>query len=170
MRFYLLALTAAASLAIASQALAQDKSPAFPYWHVWTDKNGVDHQSRCELRDFDLKSLSRPAKPSWQDVGKESASKTIVTVLPSGWVGTWHKNPKAQWIIPLSGHWFVQTMDGKRVEMGPGDLSFGEDQMTKADAGGHDGHLSGTVGSGPAVLMLVQLATKPTIDDPCRFK
>ena len=37
-------------------------------------------------------------------------------------------------------------MDGQRVEMGPGELSFGEDQGTKRDAKGRHGHLSGTVG------------------------
>jgi hypothetical protein len=93
-----------------------------------------------------------------------------VTVLPAGWVGTWHRNPKPQWIIPLSGRWFVQTMDGKRVEMGPGNLSFGEDQTTKPDAKGKNGHLSGSVGDAPAVLMLVQIATAATIGEPCRFK
>ena len=52
----------------------------------------------------------------------------MVTVQPVGWVGTWHENPEPQWIIPLSGRWFVESMDGERVEMGPGEISFGEDQ------------------------------------------
>jgi hypothetical protein len=36
-------------------------------------------------------------------------------------------------------------MDGKRVEMGPGEVFFGEDQNTKADVQGHKGHFSGTI-------------------------
>jgi hypothetical protein len=47
-------------------------------------------------------------------------------------------------------------MDGQRVEMGPGEMSFGEDQNTRAQ-GDRKGHLSGTVGEEPAVLMLVQI-------------
>ena len=43
----------------------------------------------------------------------------LVTVQPVGWVGTWHENPAPQWIVPLSGRWWVESMDGKRVEMGP---------------------------------------------------
>jgi hypothetical protein len=54
--------------------------------------------------------------------------------------------------------------------MGPGNLSFGEDQTTKPDAKGENGHLSGSVGDAPAVLMLVQIATAATIGEPCRFK
>ena len=86
-----------------------------------------------------------------------------------GWIGIWHENPKPQWIIPISGRWYVETMDGQRVEMGPGDVSFGEDQNTKPDANGHKGHLSATVGNEPCVLMMIQLKNSPTVNQPCRF-
>ncbi len=92
----------------------------------------------------------------------------MVTVLPAGWVGGWHENPKPQWIIPLSGRWFVESMDGQRVEMGPGEISFGEDQNTRA-SDGRKGHSSGTVGDAPAVLMLVQFDTPGPLATPCRF-
>ena len=52
-------------------------------------------------------------------------------------------------------------MDGTRVEMGPGDLSFGEDQHCVKDAHGRQGHRSGTIGTEPAVLMTVQLHVPP---------
>src|SRR5215471_14173700 len=39
----------------------------------------------------------------------------------------WRENPKPQWIFPLSGRWFVDSMEGQRVEMGPGVLWFGAD-------------------------------------------
>ncbi|WP_242072200.1 hypothetical protein [Nostoc sp. FACHB-110] len=100
---------------------------------------------------------------------KQSDATITFTVLPVEWVGDWHENPKPQWIIPLSGRWFVETMDGQRVEMGPGDISFGEDQNTKIDAQGHKGHLSGTVGNIPAVLVMVQLAENPTREQACRL-
>jgi hypothetical protein len=85
----------------------------------------------------------------------------LFTVLPVGWIGDWHENPKPQWIVPLSGRWFVETMDGTRVEMGPGDISFGEDQNTRRDSEGRQGHRSGTVGNEPATLMIVQLQETP---------
>jgi hypothetical protein len=55
------------------------------------------------------------------------------------------------------------------VEMGAGEISFGEDQGTKTDAQGHRGHLSGTVGSSPAVLATIQLDTAPTVGQACHL-
>lgn len=134
--------------------------PEVRYWHLWTDEQGVSRQSRCVARDFELKSISPPASPQW--LGRKSRAETTVmlTVLPVGWVGAWHENPKPQWIVPLSGRWFVESMDGERVEMGAGEISFGADQGTR-ESGGKRGHRSGTVGDEPAVLWLVQLEGEP---------
>jgi hypothetical protein len=101
-----------ANLQTESSHQAQPSPPAIAYWQVWTDQDGISHQSRCQIRDFTL----------------------------------------------------------KRVEMGVGEISFGEDQNTKANAQGQKGHLSGTVGDVPAVLMLVQLQETPTIAQACRFR
>ena len=86
-----------------------------------------------------------------------SDATVLIATLPVGWIGDWHDNPKPQWIVPLSGCWFVETTDGTRVEMGPGEISFGGDQNAKPDAPDGSGHRSGTVGDAPAVLMVVQL-------------
>lgn len=131
--------------------------PTIAYWHVWTDENGVSHQTRCELTNFEKKSMGGNADPQWNDLVLTDDATILYTVQPVGWVGDWHENPKPQWIVPLSGRWFVETMDGTRVEMGPGELSFGGDQNTKPDQQGHQGHLSGTIGDEPALLMVVQL-------------
>jgi hypothetical protein len=162
---------AAAILAPACGATADEKPPpAVSYWHVWTDDHGISRQTRCEMHDFVLQSIEPPASPQWLDRQTAEGAMVIISVLPPTWIGTWHENPKPQWIIPLSGRWFVQTMDGKRVEMGPGELSFGEDQSTQPDAQGRKGHISGTIGKEPAVLMIVQLKDPPTNNQPCRFK
>ena len=156
-----------------SQSSTPDENPTPPtidYWHVWTDNEGISHQSQCQIQDFNLKSISPPASPQWLDKMNQVGATVVFTVQPVGWVGSWHENPKPQWIIPLSGRWFVETMDGQRVEMGAGEISFGEDQNTKEDAQGHKGHLSGTVGDAPAVLMIVQFDKAPTMGQPCRFK
>lgn len=142
--------------------------PVVAYWHLWTDEEGISHQRRCELVGFDLKSIGGGAKPQWQGRKTTGQASVEVTVLPVGWVGGWHENPKPQWIIPLSGRWFVESMDGQRVEMGPGEISFGEDQNTRA-MDGKKGHSSGVVGDAPAVLMLVQFDAPGPIATPCRF-
>jgi hypothetical protein len=143
--------------------------PGVPYWHVWTDETGVSHQARCELDDFNFESISSGAAPAWIDRLSTPGATVLVVVQPVGWVGEWHENPKPQWIVPLSGRWFVETMDGTRVEMGPGEVSFGNDQNCQVDAQGRRGHRSGTVGDQPSVLMMVQLEQDPATGKPCRF-
>lgn len=92
--------------------------PQVSYWHLWTDEDGVSRQQRCRMEDFELKPIQPGAEAQWQGQKTSGAMTTMVTVLPVGWIGEWHENPKPQWIIPLSGTWFVEAMDGTRVEMG----------------------------------------------------
>lgn len=149
--------------------MTTDAKPEVPYWHLWTDEQSVSHQTRCAFTDFDMQSMQPPAAPQWQGRKTRDGMTVMVTVQPVGWIGTWHENPKPQWIIPLSGRWFVESMDGRRVEMGPGEISFGEDQNTR-EVDGKRGHLSGTVGDAPAVLMVIQFDSPPTLASPCRFR
>ncbi len=136
------------------------EKPSIGYWHLWTDEDGISHQRRCQLTEWELKGVGG-ADPQWNDKQLRSEATTVFTVQPVGWVGTWHENPAPQWIIPISGRWWVEAMDGTRVEMGPGDISLGEDQGCIQDAQSRKGHRSGTVGGQPAVLMTVQLHVPP---------
>ena len=143
-------------------------TPTAPYWHLWADENGVSHQTQCVMSHFELKSAQAPAAPQWQGQMTSGAMTAMVTVLPVGWIGEWHVNPKPQWIVPLSGRWFVESMDGTRIEMGAGESSFGGDQAA-VEVEGKRGHRSGTVGEVPAVLMLVQFDDAPAPSAPCAF-
>jgi hypothetical protein len=143
--------------------------PAIRYWHLWTDADGVSHQAQCVMTEFELKSMQPPADPQWQGTRLSGRMTTLVTVLPVGWIGTWHENPKPQWIVPLSGRWFVESMDGTRVEMGPGELSFGGDRNCR-EFDGKLGHRSGTVGDAPAVLMIIQLEDALAPTSPCELR
>lgn len=131
------------------------EKPKIEYWHLWADEKGVSHQVRCTIEEFELKSIQPGTAPQWQGKKSKGAMTTLVTVLPVGWIGTWHENPRPQWIIPLTGRWFVEAMDGSRTEMGPGELAFGGDQNC-IEVNGKRGHQSGTVGDEPAVLLIVQ--------------
>ena len=139
--------------------------PRIAYWHLWTDDSGVSHQTRCELTEWDAKRVG-DADPQWNDQQERVASTVVFTVQPVGWVGDWHENPAPQWIVPISGRWWVEAMDGTRVEFGPGELSLGEDQGCTPDAQGRRGHRSGQIGESPAVLMTVQLH-RPPVRRPC---
>lgn len=138
------------------------------YWHLWTDTDGITHQSKCRFDKLELKSFAPPAKDLWvRRLAAEPEDITILVLQP----GTlqWHRNPRPQWIVPLSGTWFVESMDGTRVEMGPGELSFGEDQLAREDANGRAGHLSGVVGEAPCVLMLIQVQDPPRQGVACQI-
>ena len=145
-----------------------DLRPSMPYWHVYTNAEGVSEQRRCLLTDFELKGIDPHTEPQWNDKMKPTQAAVTFTVLPVGWIGQWHENPKPQWIAILSGRWFVETMDGHRIEMGPGELMMGEDQNT-TPRDGKKGHLSGTVGDKPCTMIVTGLDVPPTIDQPGRF-
>jgi hypothetical protein len=68
------------------------------------------------------------------------------------------------WIVTLTGRWFVEVMDGTRVELGPGDVSLGEDRYKMPKA------RSGNIGDETVTLMVIELDVTPTVDQPCRFK
>ena len=143
--------------------------PTVGYWHLWTDDGGISRLTRCAMNQFQLQSMRPPAAAQWQGARTSGTMTTLVTVQPVGWTGAWHENPRPQWIIPLSGRWFVEAMDGIRIEMGPGELSFGGDQhCTTID--GRTGHLSGTVGDEPAVLMVVQYEDAAAPASPRAFR
>jgi len=139
----------------------------YSYWHVWVDRAGTTHQSKCEFRDFSPFFLGKGPEPIFIKKLPYTPAHVVIAQSPKGWVGQWHENPAVQWIITLSGRWFVETMDGHRVEMGPGDISLGDDQGSKPNADGHVGHLSEILGGTPLTLMFVQLDHKVTLNDAC---
>jgi len=83
--------------------------------------------------------------------------KILFSVLPADFDGDWHENPEPQWILPIAGGWWVETQDGKRIELREGDLSFGGDQNTSPDKNGNRGHRSGVLDGKPCKMMIVQL-------------
>lgn len=142
--------------------------PRIGYWHLWTDDQGVSHQQPCALEHFTLGSVGG-ADPQWNDKQARSEATVVFTVLPVGWVGEWHENPAPQWIVPVSGRWYVEAMDGTRREFGVGEFSLGEDQGCVESDDRKKGHRSGVIGDTPCVLMCVQLHLAP-VHEPCHRK
>ena len=140
--------------------MTEPTPPKMPYWHVYTDAEGVSRQELFHLERFNFEGINPETAPQWNDKMDPAPSVVTFTVLPVGWVGEWHENPAPQWIVVLSGRWWIESMDGFRIEQGPGEFSLGEDQnCTEQD--GKRGHRSGTIGDQPAVLMTVQLHVEP---------
>ena len=135
-------------------------TPRLPYWRVWRDSEGISHQHQAWVDTFDLSHLAEGMVNIWRTPTQGGTTGSLFLHVVPGVTYDWHENPLPQWIVPLSGRWFVETMDGHRVEMGPGELSFGGDQGCRC-LDGKQGHLSGAVGSEPALLMLIQLDQLP---------
>lgn len=129
--------------------------PRVPIYSLWTGTDGLSHIDTSELAGFGLRSIGGGADPQWLRPFPGQVKGVSFAVLPVGWVGEWHESPAQQWVVPLSGRWFIETQDGARVEMGPGDIHFGQDQGTK-DQDGTTGHRSGQLGEEPCVQLLVQ--------------
>jgi len=140
--------------------MVNPEHPKIPYWHLWTGDDGITHMTRFELTHFEWQSMGGKAGSQWNNHLLAGENSLLFAILPVDWNGDWHENPKPQWISVLSGSWFVEAMDGTRVQMGPGDLCFGGDQNSKPDTQGRVGHRSGTVGSEPCALMILQLNPK----------
>jgi hypothetical protein len=149
----------------AGRAAPAGPRPGIRYWHLWTDAEGVSHHTSCLLADWELKGVGGAA-PQWNNRHPRSDATVVFTVQPVGWVGDWHENPAPQWIVVLSGRWWVEAMDGTRIEQGPGEFCLGEDQACVRDGQGRKGHRAGTIGDTPAVLMTVQRHVPP-VRRPC---
>jgi len=134
---------------------AETNPPKLPYWHLWTDDEGISRHTLCEFSAFENAALGPGDSPQWNNTLVDNAN-AFLTVLPVGWVAGWHMNHVPKWIFTLSGRWYVESMDGVRVEMGPGEYCFGGDQNAKTDAEGRVGHLSGMIGDEPCVQLILQ--------------
>jgi hypothetical protein len=132
-----------------------DEAIFVPYFMLQRSEAGPTQMLPEVLRGFHVRSLGGQAAPSAVlDMPGEFQNVSFVH-LPVGWVGEWHESPHPQWVVALSGHWFIEPQAGPRVEMGPGDLHWGGDQNT-LEIGGGRGHRSGQIGDLPCLLMMIQ--------------
>lgn len=134
--------------------------PKMPFLHMWTGVDGISHIAETFMTGFGLQSIGGGADPQWLRPFAGKVKEIKFAVLPVGWIGDWHESPEAQWVIPIRGKWFIETQDGTKVEMGPGDIHFGQDLNTKEKAG-KVGHLSGCIGDEPCYQMIVQFKKSP---------
>jgi quercetin dioxygenase-like cupin family protein len=148
----------------ASVAQAQSKpdaTPQIPYWSQWTDQSGQTHTTRCVMSG--LKSQPFAASPQFVRRLPGEVESTIFTQLPVGWVGNWHMNPKRQWVIVLSGEYYMETSDGTSATLRAGDVFYGADQGAKPSATDPKkvGHFSRVVGNEPSNHVILQLKDDP---------
>ena len=56
--------------------MSTNEKPTLPYWHLWVDEQGVSHQTRCQMTEFEMKSISGGAAAQWQ--GKKTSGEMTV--------------------------------------------------------------------------------------------
>jgi hypothetical protein len=135
-----------------------------PVLTVWRMTLGTDKVSTILptiIDGFMEQSVGGNADPMWMRQLPLAVSNIWMSILPVGWIGEWHESPAPQWVVPLSGRWFVETQDGKRVEMGPGDIHWGEDINTSGPQE-RRGHRSGQIGDVPCVQLMIQFHANAT--------
>jgi len=137
--------------------------PAMPYWRLFTGEDGLSSVAASFLDGFTERSVGGEAAAMWMLAAPGTVEAVRFAVLPVGWVGEWHESPAMQLVVTLSGRWFIETQDGLRIEMGPGDIHWGEDLGTRPVNGNH-GHRSGQLGDCPCAQMLVQFRAVPKTD------
>ena len=141
-----------------------ENPPQLPILSMWTEAAGeFEGCSRIDasvLAGFGMKSVGGGAAPQWLRPFPGEVKAVQFACLPVGWVGEWHESPAPQWVVPLGGRWFLETQDGARVEMGPGDIHFGQDQGTRG-VDGANGHRSGQVGDEPCFQLMIQFEQPP---------
>jgi hypothetical protein len=129
--------------------------PAMPFWEMKPDADGRSTIEQKTLADFVMDSVSGGAAPIWMRKFEGEVKAVWFNILPVGWVGELHPSPALQWVVPLSGQWFIETQDGTRIEMGPGDIHWGAD-LVEGAMNSHVAHRSGQLGDVPCVQMMVQ--------------
>lgn len=140
-----------------------DAPPIVVFSHAGLDADGHTVTRRRTVDGFTMRRTIGASPPMWATAPESDPLSRSVWVMPVGWHGGWHTNPQRQLVVPLSGRWWVETQDGVRTVMGPGELHLGDDVDARPDARGRVGHDSGTEGDQPVVLLMIPLAD---VQDP----
>jgi hypothetical protein len=131
-----------------------DNPPTMPFWEMQIASSGRSTIAQRLLDGFIQQSVSGDAAAIWMREFPATVKAVWFNILPVDWVGEWHPSPALQWVVPLSGRWFIETQDSLRVEMGPGDIHWGAD--IAGSTVDEIGHRSGQLGDVPCVQLMVQ--------------
>jgi hypothetical protein len=111
--------------------------------HLFTGSDNQTHAEQIELK-------FAPGKPG--DISKlMPVSGAEVHRNPANSVDDWHRAPRRQYVITVSGHAEIEVAGGKKISIGPGHIDLVEDVTGK-------GHVTRTVGSEDRVTLQLPLS------------
>jgi len=122
--------------------LAQSHKPVF-MTRLYTGPDNQTHAEEVELK-------FTPGTPA--DVFKMlEVTRAELHRTAAGSFDDWHRAPRRQYVITLSGHGELEVAGGKKVSIGPGNIDLVEDTSGK-------GHITKVVGSEDRVTLQLPLA------------
>mmetsp|Transcript_137045 Transcript_137045/g.382126 ORF Transcript_137045/g.382126 Transcript_137045/m.382126 type:complete len:209 (-) Transcript_137045:94-720(-) len=153
------------------------EAPAGPgiigYVHLWVDADGETHLKDCIVKDLVLQKL--PGGRADQYV--RNLADTIPGLHETGVIVTqllgpnpWHHCPSTQFVLTMSGTWYVNTTDGDQRYLPAGTWLFQDDTADHpaAQPGTRKAmHYSEAVG--PCNQMVLQWDRAPVVGKPCPF-
>ena len=115
---------------------------------AYSDPQGKTHFDDVEV-PLTAVNFAPPAPPINLSALSPASQYGFMSARP-GWQGDWHPTPVRMLTIYLTGEVEVEVSDGAVRRFRPGDVTLAEDTTG-------EGHRSRVVGSGDAVLAMVQL-------------
>ncbi|KAL2652033.1 hypothetical protein R1flu_020161 [Riccia fluitans] len=151
----------------ASSESQQDGPENFKYTQLWVSKDGETHIKECKFTNFDLKTYSSLPQYQKSEFGGQP-TKIVFTELSPGLKQPLHSCPQVQFVITLSGSWYIETTDRSRYEFQPGEVLF-QDNVEDSPAAKPPQHYSGVVGDQPCQQFIIQFDRAPEVDNPEPF-
>jgi quercetin dioxygenase-like cupin family protein len=122
--------------------LAQTHKPVF-MTRLFTGPDGQTHAEEVELK-------FTPGSPA--EVSKlMQVSGAELHRTAGGNVEDWHRAPRRQYVITLSGRGEIEVAGGKKISVGPGNVNLVEDTTGK-------GHITKAIGAEDRVTLQLPLA------------
>lgn len=121
--------------------LAQTHKP-FMAVRLFTGPDDQTHAEEVELK-------FSPGRPEVSKLLQVNAAELHRTA--GGTVEDWHRAPRRQYVITLSGHGELEVAGGKKISVGPGSIDLVEDTTGK-------GHITRVVGTDDRVTLQLPLA------------
>jgi quercetin dioxygenase-like cupin family protein len=117
---------------------------------VWRVYSGADGRSHLAELPLAMKPFADVEGAHGEATQMQAATGITFRVAPPGYVLDWHRAPRRQYSISLSGVAEIEVGDGTVARVGPGDVVLAEDLTGQ-------GHITRVVGSEPRVYALVVL-------------
>ncbi|WP_062500915.1 cupin domain-containing protein [Gluconobacter oxydans] len=171
--FFLLGALSVPALFTTARAIPVEDKPSFPtisYWDNWTDPQGVTHLTKCKMSTFHEDSIAPDGDKIMLSSPHDGPATVTMRVQPPHWKGGWNVSHQVQWIVPLSGIYFIKAMDGTSVELNPGDILLSEDVAPASHGSDPKGHLSGNVGDAAVALQILQFGEATPSHVPCQWQ